>query len=87
MAETTRTKSNVHFVLFARGAAGLVDGIAALSGAGRRKSTIKPLGKTVSDVLDSAGKILQKEVAKIEYLEEKDVQFHTVTADEARSNA
>ena len=65
----------------------MVDGIAALSGAGRRKSTIKPLGKTVSDLLDSAGKILQKEVAKIGYLDEKDVQFQTVTADEARSNA
>ena len=63
------------------------DGIAALSRAGRWKSTIKPLGKTVSDLLDSAGKILQKEVAKIGYLDEKDVQFQTVTADEARSNA
>ena len=87
MADTTRTKSNVHFVLFERGAAGLVDGIAALTGAGRRKSTIKPLGKSVSDLLDSADQILHKEVANIEYLEEKDVQFQTVTADEARSNA
>ena len=48
---------------------------------------MKPLGKSVSDVLDSAGKILQKYLARIEYLGKKDVQFQTVTADEARSNA
>ena len=65
----------------------MVDGIAALSGAGRRKSTMKSLGKTVSDTLDSAGKILQKEVAKIGYLEEIDVPFQTVAADEAGYNA
>ena len=39
-----------------------------------------PPAGTVLDVLDSDGKILQKEAAKIEYLEEKDVQFQAATA-------
>ena len=78
MPDTARTKSNVYFVFFEGGAAGLVDGIAALNGAGRQKSTIKPVEKIVLDVLDSDGKILQKEAAKIEYLEEKEVQFQSV---------
>ena len=75
MPSISRTKSNTFFVFFDGGTIGLVDGIAALNVAGRQKSTIKPVEKTVLDVLDSDGKILQKEAAKIEYLEEKDVQF------------
>ena len=73
MPRTARTKSNVFFVFFDGGTAGVLDGIAALNGKGRsrRKCTIKPVEKTVLAVLDSDVKILQKEAAKIEYLEEK----------------
>ena len=57
MPDTARTKSNVFFVFFDGGTIGLVDGIAALNGALRTKSKIKPAERTVLDVLDSDGKI------------------------------
>ena len=69
MPDASRIRSNVYFVLFEGGAAGLVDGIAALNGEARQKSKAKPVEKTVLEVLDSDGQILQKEAAKIEYLE------------------
>ena len=69
MPDTHRTKSNVYFVFFEGGAAGLVDGIAALNGASRQKSNWLPAEKTVLEVLDTDGQIIQKEAAKIEYLE------------------
>ena len=72
MPDTARTKSNVFFVFFEGGTAGLVDGIAALNVQLRTKSKIKPAEKTILDVVDSNGKILSKEAARIEYLEEKD---------------
>ena len=74
MPDASRFRSNVWFVLFEGGTSGLVDGIAALNGPLRQKSVIKPVEKTVLEVLDTDGQILQKEAAKIEYLENREMQ-------------
>ena len=55
MPDTSRSRSNVYFVLFEGGAIGLADGIAALNGGTRQKSTAYPVKKTVVEVLDSDG--------------------------------
>ena len=73
-----RIRSNVYFIFFEGGAAGLVDGIAALNGASRQKSNWLPAEKTVLEVLDTDGEIIQKEAAKIEYIEKREMQRQTV---------
>ena len=40
--DASRVRSNVFFIFFEGGAAGLVDGIAALNGASRQKSNCLP---------------------------------------------
>ena len=78
MPDASRSRSNVYFVLFEGGAIGLADGIAALNGASRQKSSAKPVEKTVVEVLDSDGQTLQKEAAKIKLLGERELQKQTV---------
>ena len=78
MPDSSRSRSNVYFVLFEGGAIGLADGIAALNGASRQKSSAKPVKKTVVEVLDSDGQTLQKEAAKIKLLGERELQKQTV---------
>ena len=78
MPDASRSRSNVYFVLFEGGAIGLADGIAALNGATRQKSTAYPVKKTVVEVLDSDGQTLQKEAAKIKFLGERELQRQTV---------
>ena len=75
--DASRVRSNVFFIFFEGGAAGLVDGIAALNGARRQKSNWLPAEKTVLEVLDTDGKIIQKEAAKIEYIEKREMQRQT----------
>ena len=78
MPDASRSRSNVYFVLFEGGAIGLADGIAALNGASRQKSSAKPVEKTVVEVLDSDGQTLQKEAAKIKFIGGREKQRQTV---------
>ena len=78
MPDASRSRSNVYFVLFEGGAIGLADGIAALNGATRQKSTAEPVKKTVVKILDSDGQTLQKEAAKIKFLGERELQRQSV---------
>ena len=78
MPDASRIRSKVYFVFFEGGTSGLVDGIAALNGTTRQKSNFKPAEKTVLEVLDTDGQILQKEAAKLEYLEDREIQKQTV---------
>ena len=78
MPDADRIRSNVWFVFFEGGTSGLVDGIAALNGPSRQKMPIKPVEKTVLEVLDTDGQLLQKEAVKIEYLEDKEKQKQTI---------
>ena len=80
MPDASRIRSNVWFVLFEGGTSGLVEGIAALNGPSRLKMPTKPVEKTVLEVLDTDGQFVQKEAAKIEYLEEQERQRQTVEA-------